>query len=45
MEKKQYSIPLTEVVVLNTALMQAFGSASMPTDDFKNNAPRRTKVF
>ncbi len=37
--KKQYISPLTEVMNVNTVVMQAFGEASMPKDPF--SAPGR----
>ena len=40
MEKKQYIHPLVEVKSFNTALMEVFGPASMPTDP--NHAPRHS---
>lgn len=52
MEKKQYTMPLTEVITLSTELMQtehAFGVASQPTQvglGTGNLAPKkRTEVF
>ena len=47
MEKKRYIVPLSEVVQLGAdVVMQAFGPASMPNDQF-NHAPRKrwTDVF
>ena len=45
--KKQYNIPAIEVVTIHsTREMMLYGPASMPNDNFKDEAPRRrTKVF
>ena len=45
--KKTYIIPSTEVVLVRSSHeMMLFGPASMPNDNFKDDAPRRrTKVF
>ena len=46
MEKRQYTSPLTEVMSIETVLMQVVGPASMPDDKFKGGAPeRRVEVF
>ena len=42
MEKKIYIAPQIEVMQLGSdVIMEAFHEASMPSDPFSNNAPRR----
>ena len=45
MKKKIYSRPQTEVVSVNTMLLQALGSASMPQNPFSTAPQNRVKVF
>lgn len=45
MKKKLYSRPQIEVVCVNTLLLQAFGSASMPLTPFSTAPQHRVKVF
>ena len=45
--KKIYNSPATEVILIrSTREMMLFDSASMPNDNFKNEAPtKKTEVF
>ena len=44
--KKVYNIPQVIVVpIRSTRDMMLFGEASMPSDNFTNDAPERKKVF
>ena len=45
--KKIYTSPATEVILIrSTREMMLFDSASMPNDNFKNEAPKKkTEVF
>jgi len=47
MKKKLYISPVTEVTEFGSeVIMQVFGPASMPNDQFQNPAPRhRSEVF
>ena len=43
MKKQQYISPLCEVLSMNTVVMQAFGPASMPNDQFNGSNPAPAK--